>query len=52
MTKHLFDRSVRATLDEQLALEARLQAAATKTEDFREGVNAFLEKRPPNFSGR
>src|SRR3954447_778950 len=52
MTKHLFDRSVRATLDEQLALEAQLQAGATKTEDFREGVNAFLEKRPPNFSGR
>jgi 2-(1,2-epoxy-1,2-dihydrophenyl)acetyl-CoA isomerase len=52
MTKHLLDRATRATLDEQLALEARLQAAATKTEDFREGVTAFLEKRPPNFTGR
>jgi 2-(1,2-epoxy-1,2-dihydrophenyl)acetyl-CoA isomerase len=52
MTKRLFDRAVRASLDEQLALEAELQAAATQTEDFREGVAAFLEKRPPRFSGR
>jgi 2-(1,2-epoxy-1,2-dihydrophenyl)acetyl-CoA isomerase len=52
MTKRLFDRAVRASLDEQLALEAQLQAAATQTEDFREGVTAFLEKRPPRFSGR
>jgi 2-(1,2-epoxy-1,2-dihydrophenyl)acetyl-CoA isomerase len=52
MTKRLFDRAVRASLDEQLALEAQLQSAATQTEDFREGVAAFLEKRPPNFTGR
>src|SRR3954454_4680168 len=44
MTKRLFDRAARASLDEQLALEAQLQAAATQTEDFREGVAAFLEK--------
>jgi 2-(1,2-epoxy-1,2-dihydrophenyl)acetyl-CoA isomerase len=52
MTKRLFDRAQHATLDEQLELEAQLQAAATKTEDFREGVAAFLEKRDPRFSGR
>jgi 2-(1,2-epoxy-1,2-dihydrophenyl)acetyl-CoA isomerase len=51
MSKRLFDHAAHATLDEQLALEAELQTAATKTDDFREGVAAFLEKRPPNFTG-
>jgi 2-(1,2-epoxy-1,2-dihydrophenyl)acetyl-CoA isomerase len=52
MTKRLFNHAPHKTLDEQLELEAQLQAAATKTEDFREGVAAFLEKRDPRFSGR
>jgi 2-(1,2-epoxy-1,2-dihydrophenyl)acetyl-CoA isomerase len=52
MTKRLFDHAGTATLEEQLELEAQLQSAATKTEDFREGVAAFLEKRPPSFNGR
>jgi len=52
MTKRLFDHAQTATLDEQLALEGELQTEATKTADFAEGVNAFLEKRPPNFTGR
>ena len=38
-------------LEAQLALEARLQAEAGRTEDFREGVAAFLEKRPARFRG-
>lgn len=51
-TKRLFDHAYDAPLEEQLAVEASEQEAATGTEDFREGVAAFLEKRPPSFSGR
>jgi len=49
-------RALRASLsnplNDQLALEAQLQAEAGKTRDFREGVLAFLEKRPASFEGR
>ena len=40
------------TLDEQLALEAKLQGRCGETDDFREGVSAFLEKRKPVYQGR
>jgi 2-(1,2-epoxy-1,2-dihydrophenyl)acetyl-CoA isomerase len=52
LTKRLFDQAENATLEEQLELEAQLQTAATQTADFREGVDAFLEKREPRFEGR
>jgi 2-(1,2-epoxy-1,2-dihydrophenyl)acetyl-CoA isomerase len=51
MTKRLFERAAASRLEDQLELEAQLQLAATRTDDFAEGVAAFLEKREPRFSG-
>ena len=50
-TKRLFEHAYAAGLEAQLALEAELQQASVGTGDFREGVNAFLEKRAPEFTG-
>ncbi len=49
--KRQLDAWLYAGLDEQLALEADLQQEMVATADFREGVAAFLEKRPPSFTG-
>jgi 2-(1,2-epoxy-1,2-dihydrophenyl)acetyl-CoA isomerase len=51
MIKELFNQSMTNTLDEQLALESKLQIEAAQSEDYAEGVTAFIEKRKPNFKG-
>jgi 2-(1,2-epoxy-1,2-dihydrophenyl)acetyl-CoA isomerase len=52
MTKRLFDHAAGATLEQQLEMEAQLQSVAARSEDFREGVTAFVEKRAAEFRGR
>lgn len=50
-TKQLLNQSEHHTLEEQLMLEATYQKRAGSTADYAEGVQAFLEKRPPHFQG-
>ncbi|MCD6681550.1 MAG: enoyl-CoA hydratase-related protein [Burkholderiaceae bacterium] len=52
LIKEAFDGTMERALDEQLEREATLQTLAGRTEDFREGVAAFLERRAPLFRGR
>jgi 2-(1,2-epoxy-1,2-dihydrophenyl)acetyl-CoA isomerase len=53
---HAIKTAIRAShgnsLDQQLALEAKLQGTCGQTHDFKEGVIAFLEKRAAQFEGR
>lgn len=51
MIKELFNASMTNSLDEQLAMESTYQIEAAQSEDYKEGVAAFIEKRQPNFKG-
>ena len=51
-TKQAFAASMTNSLPEQLALEQRLMRSAGFTDDYAEGVKAFLEKRKPEYTGQ
>jgi 2-(1,2-epoxy-1,2-dihydrophenyl)acetyl-CoA isomerase len=52
LTKKAVNESFHNSLEQQLQLEEKLQTEAGGTHDFEEGVNAFLEKRKPEFIGK
>jgi 2-(1,2-epoxy-1,2-dihydrophenyl)acetyl-CoA isomerase len=52
LTKRAIYQSANHSFEQQLDLERDLQREAAKSEDFREGVTAFKEKRAARFTGR
>ncbi|MCB0443163.1 MAG: enoyl-CoA hydratase/isomerase family protein, partial [Flavobacterium sp.] len=51
LTKRLLNQSMTNNLVNQLALESDLQIEASSSNDYKEGVMAFVEKRKPTFNG-
>ena len=52
LTRQAMREGLSRDLEAQLAVEAALQGEAGRSQDFREGVRAFLEKRPARYEGR
>lgn len=52
LSKRLLNRSLQADLDTLFAEEAFTQALVANSDDMREGIKSFMEKRPPAFRGR
>jgi 2-(1,2-epoxy-1,2-dihydrophenyl)acetyl-CoA isomerase len=52
LTKWLLNEGQHTTLDQQLANEAFAMELSSRSDDFREGLRAFRDKRPPEFTGR
>jgi 2-(1,2-epoxy-1,2-dihydrophenyl)acetyl-CoA isomerase len=51
LTKRLLNQSMNNSLNQQLAMESDLQIEASSSNDYKEGVTAFVEKRKPEFKG-
>lgn len=52
LTKRLLNESMQTTLEEQLNFESKLQIESAQSEDYAEGVDAFVNKRKPEFKGK
>ncbi len=52
MSKTLLNKSFETSLDQALESEAQAQSVNLASSDAREALNAFVEKRPPQFTGR